>query len=160
VCDKWAQEKYRLALIYVDPDGGEQKYSFWELKNMSNQLANALRANGIERQDRVGILLSQRPETLISHVAVYKLGAIAVQLLTLFGPDAIEYRLHDSEAKGVITDIENLPKVMEIKERLPNLKMIMVVDAGKDDNVLDFWKHVEMGSRDFTPVLTSQMIQR
>jgi len=154
VCDKWAHEKYRLALIYVDPDGGEQKYSFWELKNMSNQLANALKANGIEREDRVGILLSQRPETLISHVAIYKLGAIAVQLLTLFGPDAIEYRLHDSEAKGVITDIENLPKVMEIKERLPNLRMIMVVDAGKDDTVLDFWKCVEMGSRDFTPVLT------
>ncbi len=154
VCDKWAHEKDRLALIYVDPDGGEQKYSFWELKNTSNQLANALKANGIEREDRVGILLSQRPETLISHVAIYKLGAIAVQLLTLFGPDAIEYRLHDSEAKGVITDIENLPKVMEIKERLPNLKMIMVVDAGKDDNVLDFWKCVEMGSRDFTPVLT------
>jgi len=154
VCDKWAHEKYRLALIYVGPDGGEQKYSFWELKNMSNQLANALKANGIEREDRVGILLSQRPETLISHVAIYKLGAIAVQLLTLFGPDAIEYRLHDSEAKGVITDIENLPKVMEIKERLPNLRMIMVVDAGKDDTVLDFWKCVEMGSRDFTPVLT------
>ena len=154
VCDKWAHEKDRLALIYVDPDGGEQKYSFWELKNLSNQLANALKANGIEREDRVGILLSQRPETLISHVAIYKLGAIAVQLLTLFGPDAIEYRLHDSEAKGVITDIENLPKVMEIKERLPNLRMIMVVDAGKDDTVLDFWKCVEMGSRDFTPVLT------
>jgi acetyl-CoA synthetase len=154
VCDKWAHEKYRLALIYVDPDGGEQKYSFWELKNMSNQLANALKANGIEREDRVGILLSQRPETLISHVAIYKLGAIAVQLLTLFGPDAIEYRLRDSEAKGVITDIENLPKVMEIKERLPNLKMVMVVDAGKDDSVLDFWKCVEKGSRDFTPVLT------
>ena len=154
VCDKWAHEKYRLALIYVDPDGGEQKYSFWELKNMSNQLANTLKANGIEREDRVGILLSQRPETLISHVAIYKLGAIAVQLLTLFGPDAIEYRLRDSEAKGVITDIENLPKVMEIKERLPNLKMVMVVDAGKDDSVLDFWKCVEKGSRDFTPVLT------
>jgi len=154
VCDKWAHEKYRLALIYVDPDGGEQKYSFWELKNLSNQLANALKANGIEREDRVGILLSQRPETLISHVAIYKLGAIAVQLLTLFGPDAIEYRLSDSEAKGVITDIENLPKVMEIKERLPNLKMIMVVDSGKDDSVLDFWKCVEKGSRDFTPVLT------
>ncbi len=71
VCDKWAHEKDRLALIYVDPDGREQRYSFWELKNMSNQLANALKANGIEREDRVGILLSQRPETLISHVVKY-----------------------------------------------------------------------------------------
>ncbi|MFO7738915.1 MAG: AMP-binding protein [Desulfatiglandaceae bacterium] len=154
VCDKWANEKYRLALIYVDPDGRDQKYTFWELKNISNQLANALTANGIKRHDRVGILLSQRPETLISHVAIYKIGAIAVQLLTLFGPDAIEYRLEDSEAKGVITDIENLPKVLEIKERLPNLKLIMVVDAGAEEDVLDFWKSVEKGSRDFSPVLT------
>ena len=86
-------DKRRLALIYIDPQGKEQKYTFRSLKNFSNQLANTLRAHGIERTDRVGILLSQRPETLISHIAVYKLGAVAVQLLTLFGPEAIEYRL-------------------------------------------------------------------
>jgi acetyl-CoA synthetase len=154
VCDKWANDKCRLALIYIDPNGKDQKYTFWELKNRSNQLANALRANGIERGDRVGILLSQRPETLISHVAVYKLGAIAVQLLTLFGPDAIEYRLQDSGAKGVITDMENLSKINEIRENLPDLELVMVIDAGKEEGVLDFWECVQMGSRDFTPVPT------
>ncbi len=154
VCDKWANEKYRLALIYIDPDGREFKYTFWELRNLSNQLANALRANGIEHGDRVGILLSQRPETLISHVAVYKLGAIAVQLLTLFGPEAIEFRLQDSEAKAVITDIENLPKVSQIQERLPNLRLIMAVDAGRQEHVLDFWPCLGKGSRDFRPIKT------
>ena len=88
VCDKWADDKTRLALIYVDAYEREQKYSFRDLKDRSNQLANALKANAIKPADRVGILLSQRPETLISHIAIYKLGAIAVQLLTLFGPDA------------------------------------------------------------------------
>ena len=112
VCDKWAGDPARLALIYVDPREREQKYTFRELKDTSNQLANALQANTVNRGDRVGILLSQRPETLISHVAVYKLGAIAVQLLTLFGPDAIEFRLQDSAAKAVITDKENLPKIL------------------------------------------------
>ncbi|MGD8881992.1 MAG: AMP-binding protein [Desulfobacterales bacterium] len=154
VCDKWANDKYRVALIYVDPDEKDHKYTFWELKNLSNQLANAMRANGIEREDRVGILLSQRPETLISHIATYKLGAIAVQLLTLFGPHAIEYRLQDSEAKAVITDIENLSKIKEIKDRLPSLKMIMVIDPGKEDNVLDFWACLQKGSREFKPILT------
>jgi len=96
VCDKWAGERQRLALIYIDPRGEEQKYTFRSLRDFSNQLANTLKAHGIERTDRVGVLLSQRPETLISHIAVYKLGAVAVQLLTLFGPEAIEHRLADS----------------------------------------------------------------
>ena len=154
VCDKWADDKTRLALIYVDPCEREQKYTFRDLRDASNQLANALKANAIKSADRVGILLSQRPETLISHIAVYKLGAIAVQLLTLFGPDAVEFRLQDSRAKAVVTDKENLAKIFENKERLPRLKLIIVVDAGQQDGVLDFWQCVHQGSRQFTPART------
>ncbi|MGD9236006.1 MAG: AMP-binding protein [Desulfobacterales bacterium] len=154
VCDKWADDKTRLALIYVDPQQNEQRYSFRDLRDRSNQLANALKANGIQRGDRVGILLSQRPETLISHIAVYKLGAIAVQLLTLFGPDAIEFRMQDSGARALITDIENLPKIFELKQHLCNLELMIVVDAGRQAGVLDFWECVEKGRRSFTPVKT------
>lgn len=154
VCDKWAAEKHRLALIYIDQDGSDHKYSFWELKNLSNQFANALKAYGLTRGDRVGILLSQRPETLISHISVYKLGAIAVQLLTLFGPQAIEYRLHNSGAKAIVTDKENLAKIYEIRDRLPDLKAIFVIDPEGQEGILDFWSCVEKGSRDFNPALT------
>ena len=154
VCDKWAGDKSRVALIYIDPEGNEQEYTFRELKIISNQLANGLRANDIGTADRVGILLSQRPETLISHIAVYKLGAIAVQLLTLFGPDAIEFRLQDSESKAVITDRENLSKIYEIKERLPHLKLIIAVDGKNEKSVTDFWDCINKGSRQFRPVKT------
>ena len=154
VCDKWSIDKHRLALIYVSPDGKEQKYTFRHLRNLSNQLANAFKANGIERGDRVGILLPQCPETLISHIAVYKVGAVALPLLTLFGSMAIEYRLQDSGAKCVITDRENLPKILALKDQLPDLQLIMVVDPDIDENVLDFWKSIEMGNRMFTPVAT------
>jgi len=154
VCDKWADDKNRLALIYADPHGIDRKYTFSELRNISNRLANALKAHGITRKDRVAILLSQRPETLISHISVYKLGAIAVQLLTLFGPDAIEFRLQDSAAKAVITDKENLSKIWEIKERLPGLELVIAIDADKEEGAVDFWQCVEKGSRDFTPVRT------
>jgi acetyl-CoA synthetase len=155
VCDKWADDKNRLALIYVNPHGIDRKYTFRELRNISNRLANALKAHGITRRDRVGILLSQRPETLISHISVYKLGAVAVQLLTLFGPDAIEFRLQDSAAKALITDKENLSKIWEIKERLPGLKRIIAIDAGREEGAMDFWQSVKRGSRDFTPVRTT-----
>ena len=154
ICDKWANEKYRLALIYLDPEGKEEKYTFWELKNLSNQLANALKANGIEKGDRVGILLPQCPETLISHIAIYKIGGIAIPLFVLFGPQALEYRLGNSQAKGVITDRENLPKILEIKDRLPNLEMVMAIDSEGEEDVLDFWSSIEKGSRYFTPVST------
>jgi len=130
VCDKWANDKFRLALIYVDREGKESKLTFWELRNKSNQLANALKANGIERKDRVGILLPPCPETLLSHIAIYKLGAIAVPLLTLFGPEAIEYRLVDSEAKAVITDMENLPKILDMQDRLSSLQRTIVLKRG------------------------------
>ena len=154
ICDKWANEKYRLALICLDQEGKERKVTFWELKNFSNQLANALKVNGIDKGDRVGILLSQSPETLISHIALYKVGGIAVPLMILFGIDALEHRLENSEAKGVITDRENLPKILEIKDALPNLRMVMVVDSEGERGVLDFWSTVEKGSRCFTPAST------
>jgi acetyl-CoA synthetase len=154
VCDKWAGDRQRLALIYIDPQGEAQKYTFRSLKNFSNQLANTLKAHGIERTDRVGILLSQRPETLISHIAVYKLGAVAVQLLTLFGPEAIEYRLADSQAQAVITDQDNLSKIHEIRERLPHLKLVMVADGGRAEGGMDFWESIARADRHFTPVRT------
>ncbi len=154
VCDKWATDRNRLALIYADSDGQARNYTFRDLKNYSNRLANALRVKGVTRGDRIGVLLSQRPETLISHIAIYKLGAIAVQLLTLFGPDAIQFRLYDSEASVVITDRENIPKIEEIHEHLPQLKLIIVVDANRKDGGLDFWECVRKGSATFTPVLT------
>ena len=154
VSDKWAEGSNRLALIYIRPDEKEQRFSFRDLKTLSNKLANALKANGVKRGNRIGILLPQCPETLISHIAVYKLGCIALPLLTLFGPMAIEYRLRDSEAKVLITDSENLTKIFEIRERLPNLKLIMVVGDDTGNDTMDFWKNLSMGSDDFKPVIT------
>jgi acetyl-CoA synthetase len=154
VCDKWAGDERRLALIYVGPQGREQKFTFRSLRNFSNQLANTLKTHDIQRTDRVGILLSQRPETLISHLAVYKLGAVAVQLLTLFGPEAIEYRLADSQAKAVITDKDNVSKIHEIIKDLPHLNLVMVVDGGRDERVMDFWPSIAKADRNFTPVIT------
>jgi acyl-coenzyme A synthetase/AMP-(fatty) acid ligase len=70
---------------------------------------------GIKPGDRVGILLPQRPKTAIAHLAVYKLGAVAVPLFVQFGPDAIEHRLTDSAARALITDGENLAKIPHLK---------------------------------------------
>jgi len=154
ICDKWARQPDRLALVYENESGKVEKYTFKDLKRLSNRLANGLKANGIGRGDRIGILLPQCPETAISHIAAYKIGAIAIPLFTLFGTDALAYRLFNSAAKGIVTDSANLPKIMEIWENLPDLEVVIVTGGEKDDDVLDFRKLIEKGSADFRPVQT------
>lgn len=154
ICDKWAHQPYRLALIYEDENGKVEKYTFRDLKNLSDRLANALRAYGIDRSDRVGILLPQCPETAISHIAVYKIGAIAIPLFTLFGTEALKYRLVNSETKGIITDEANLDKVLEIWGEIPRLKTVIVTKGKKQERVMDFWESIEKASSEFEPVET------
>ncbi|MGD9218459.1 MAG: AMP-binding protein, partial [Desulfobacterales bacterium] len=140
--------------VYENESGQVERYSFADLKRLSNRLANGLKASGIEQGDRFGILLPQCPETAISHIAVYKIGAIAIPLFTLFGTDAIEYRLSNSEAKGIVTDAANLPKIMQIWPNLPLLKVVIVTRGAKADQVLDFDELVEKGSDGFNPLQT------
>jgi acetyl-CoA synthetase len=154
ICDKWADQRYRLALIYQDENGHVAKYTFWDLKRLSNRLANGFKSAGINPADRIGILLPQCPETAISHIAAYKIGAIAIPLFTLFGIDALEYRLTNSQARAIVTDPVNLPKILEIRQNLPDLQTILVTGGAKGDHVLDFWDSLEKGSPEFQPLKT------
>ena len=154
ICDKWADQGQRLALIYQDEKGRVVRYTFRDLKNLSNKLANGLQAANIGIGDRLGILLPQCPETALSHIAAYKVGAVAIPLFTLFGTDALEYRLSNSEARAVVTDAANLPKIMEIRDNLPEMRTILVTTGEKVDNVQGFWDLIEKGSSEFQPVNT------
>jgi acetyl-CoA synthetase len=154
ICDKWASQHNRLALIYENQKGRVERYTFAELKKLSNRLANGLRTLGIGIGDRLGILLPQCPETAISHIASYKVGAVAIPLFTLFGTDALTYRLSNSAAKGIVTDAANLPKIMEMWGNLPHLKTVLVTGGEKPQNVVGFQDLVEKGSSEFQPVIT------
>jgi len=154
ICDKWADRGNRPALIYEQEDGRVDRYTFRDLKDLSNRLANGLQAANIGIGDRLGILLPQCPETALSHIAAYKVGAVAIPLFTLFGTDALEYRLSNSQAKAVVTDGANLPKIMAIRENLPELNTILVTGAGKYESVQNFWDLIEKGSPEFQPLKT------
>lgn len=101
------------ALVVVDENDRSVTYTFGDLSNMSDRLGNGLRSLGIERGDRVGIVAPQSVETGIAHLALYKIGAVALPLASLFGPDALHYRLGDSGARAVICTPSNLDKVLE-----------------------------------------------
>ena len=154
VCDKHAHQRYRLALIYENEEGRIEKYTFWQLKRLTNQFANTLQAFGFGAGDRLGILLPQCPETGISHIAAYKIGGIAIPLFTLFGPEALEYRLANSQAKGIVTDDANLHKVLQIRKNLPHLERVFVVRGRKEEQVIDFWESIRKGSHDFKAAKT------
>ena len=99
------------ALIHESLDGAVERYSFGDLAQLSNRFANALRSEGIGLGDRVAVVLPQLPATVIAHLAVYKLGAVAVPMSALFGPDAFEMRLRDSGTKLIVTDQATLPRI-------------------------------------------------
>ena len=116
VCDRWAErDPDRLALVNVRGDGTLEEIRYGWLKQKSDRLANALGAHGIARGDRVAILLPQMPEVVVAHVAVYKLGAVALPLAVLFGVDALAYRLQNSGAKAAVTNAQGATKIAEIR---------------------------------------------
>lgn len=136
VCDKWAlRDPDRVAIAHVDADGAVHEYSFAQLRALSNRLAGLLRSSGVGRGDRVAILLPQCPETAYGHIAVHKLGAISLPLFTLFGPEALQYRLHDSGACCVITDARGAAALAGIRASLPELKSIFCIDTLKTGEI-------------------------
>src|SRR6202521_5476583 len=121
-CDRHADGTNRLALIYVDEDGGAQRTSFDEMRAHSNRFANVLKADGLARGDRVAAFLSQSLELPIVHLAAFRSGLVSVPLFTLFGEDALEFRLANSGARAVVTDEGGWQKLSRIRDRLPDLK--------------------------------------
>jgi acetyl-CoA synthetase len=154
VCDRWAATAPdRVALTFVTEAGEARHYTYGVLREGSNLLANLLRDLGVARGDRVAVLLPQAPDTAIGHIAIYKLGAIAVPLFGLFGPEALQYRLKDSGAKVVLTNREGAAKLAEIRPSLPDLRHVISCD-GDADGCLELVRALHGMSEDFTPVDT------
>jgi acetyl-CoA synthetase len=155
ICDKWADaEPNRLALLHVQPDGRQDRITYGWLRETSNRLANVLRAHGVNRGDRVAIMMPQAPEVAAAHIAIYKLGAIALPIAILFGPDALSYRLQNSGAKALLTNAQGLVKLAEVHGEVPDLACVLSID-GAGDGGGDFTALLGKASSDFTPVDTS-----
>lgn len=126
VCGRWARTApERTALMHLGPDGRVVRWRYGDVERAACRLANALVENGLGRGDRIGVLLPQGPDALITHLAAYRLGAIVVPLFTLFGADALAFRLADSAAAALVTDRANLPKVAAVRDRLPALNLVL-----------------------------------
>lgn len=156
VCNRHAEvTPDKTALIVVEDETEDKEYSFSDIRQLSNKLGNLLSLNGLEKGDRLGILLSQSVEAAISHIAAWKIGGISIPLFTLFGEDALKFRLQNSGAKMLVTDSDNLPKIIAIKDDLPNLELILIVNSAPNaDGILDLWAGMETVSDELTPLQT------
>lgn len=149
-CDRWAADPTRVALIHEQPDGQVRRYTFAELKGLSNRCANMLVGLGLQRGDRVMVLLGQRPEAAIVHLGAWRAGMISVLCSVLFGADAVQYRVQASGAKLVITDEANMLKAIEAAGEA----RVLCVDGARH-GVHDFWALLRSGSDVFATVDTA-----
>ncbi len=131
-CDGWAaREPGRVAIMDVVADGTLSTLTYGALREAADQLAHALVAQGLVRGDRIAIMLPQGREVPIAHMAIYKLGCIAVPLAVLFGVDAIAYRLADCGAAALITNAAGVAKV-----RAAKIGTLVISADGPDGAVL------------------------
>lgn len=135
--DRHADGSGREAVVELDAASNRRVWTFDRIAADSRRVANLFEACGIARGDRVAILLGQRIETLIAHLGAWRLGAVTVPLFSLFGPDALEYRLRDSGARLIVTDPEGARKIAAIRDRLPDLGQIFATD-GPTEGAEDF----------------------
>jgi acetyl-CoA synthetase len=154
-CDRHADGNNRTALIYVDEEGSAQRTSFDELRAMSCRFANVLKADGLARGDRVAVFLSQSLELPIVHLAAFRAGLVSVPLFTLFGEDALEFRLANSGARAVVTDETGWEKLAKIRDRLPYLQDIYVTSGAIHAGAKSFWAAIEDAAEEFETVATS-----
>ena len=153
--DHWAtREPDRIALIEHNETGESPTLSYRELAEKSNSLAVWLAANGVARGHRVALMLPQGFATAISHIAVCKLGAIALPLAMVFGAEALEYRLKTSGARAIIAAPGALVKLKSIGDALPELEIVISVEGDCDDAV-GFERILAETPTDFDPVDTA-----
>jgi acetyl-CoA synthetase len=126
--DRWAEEAPgRIALVQEDGAGGRTSWTFGDLEREASRLANALRALGVSRGDRVALVLPQCAEVGVTHLALFKLGAISVPLSFLYGPSTLHYILDDCRAVAIVIAADAVDRVEEIRPRLPHLRHVIVV---------------------------------
>jgi acetyl-CoA synthetase len=164
-CGRWAARQdatERIAVNTYDTCATSVFYTYSQLQDQANRLANVLTDLGVQPGDRVAIVLPQRFESAVAYMAVLQMGAVAMPLSQLFGPEALAFRLQDSEAVVAIGDAQTLSGLQAVRSHCPALRQIMrvcdpndsvqVADAG--DTSLNYSTALQQASAEFALVRT------
>ena len=153
-CARWAAREdagQRVAIRAHGAAGGAATLSYLALQQQADRLSHALAALGVRRGDRVAIVMPQRFETTIAYIAVFQMGAVAMPLSMLFGPDALEYRLRNSETAVAICDDSSIGNMLSIRAACPALRTIIGVGAAALQADLDWRAELDRHRGRFPP---------
>jgi acetyl-CoA synthetase len=130
-CARWAEAADARERVAIRAHGGAgpATLTYAQLQREANAMSQLLVRLGVRRGDRVAIVMPQRFETAIAYMAVFQCGAVAMPLSMLFGPEALEYRLQDSEAGIAICDASSIGNIAQVREQCPALRTVLGVGA-------------------------------
>lgn len=137
---RWASHAHtaqRTAVITHRLDAPAEQQSFAQVQAAADALSHVLAEQGVKAGDRVAVVLPQRFETVVAYMAIWQMGAVAMPLSQLFGPEALQYRLQDSGAVLAVVDAVSSTTVAELKSSCPALRLCIGVDAVSGDVVFD-----------------------
>ena len=162
-CQRWAAESAgrglsarpaRTAIRVHRPGAASMDYSYADLQHSADALSLALDALGVQRGDRVAIVLPQCFETAVAYMAVLQMGAVAMPLSILFGPDALEFRLQDSEAVLAIADENAMASLKAVRPHCPALRTLLAAGQAQGQGDMDYSQAMAAHLGVFTPVKT------
>ena len=122
-----------VAVVFKDSN-----LTYRELEALTNRFANALRALGIKQGDRVCVLMTNRPEFIISFYAIARVGAVVSAMNPSYKEREIEYQINNSEAVAIVVQNELFPLVEAVKEECPNLKHVITVGPGTPNGAMKY----------------------
>jgi acetyl-CoA synthetase len=130
-CGQWAAQPAtarRVAIReHLTGQGLGRTWTFGQLQKAANQLSRVLQAQGVQRGDRVAIVLPQRFETAVAYMAVLQMGAVAMPLSMLFGPEALSFRINDSQARVAVCDESTVQALQQARPDCPGLQSLIGV---------------------------------
>ena len=153
-CSRWAREQPRTAIRAHKPGAATVSHSYQELQKAADALSQVLVGLGVQRGDRVAIVMPQRLETAVAYMAVFQMGAVAMPLSMLFGPEALEYRLQDSDAVVAICDESSIDSLKSIRGQCPALRTVIAAGTAKGQGDLDYGTALAAQKGAFTAVKT------
>jgi acyl-coenzyme A synthetase/AMP-(fatty) acid ligase len=148
VVDRWAEQD-RPAMIWLGANGDEHRLTFGDFSRLSNKFANVAREMGIERGDRVMVLIGKVPECQVILTGLLKLGAITIPSAAMLRASDLQFRAEHSGAVAIISGPEGVEQVDAMREEVPDLRHFLIVGDEREG-----WESYERlmdgASEDFT----------
>ncbi|MDP3356566.1 MAG: AMP-binding protein, partial [Polaromonas sp.] len=162
-CSRWARADglndakgaiKRVAIRAHQERAGATFYTYVQLQQAADALSHVLAGLGVQRGDRVAIVMPQRFETAVAYMAVFQMGAVAMPLSMLFGPEALEYRLQDSDAVLAICDESSITSLQAIRASCPALRTVIAAGEAAGQGDVDYESALASHQRAFAAVKT------